>query len=70
MPRFLNRLLGLKLQDQELMFQYFAHTLDAMIVSAKTRGQYDAGILQLKSTNVWVEEKRTIHTDPLSSKPG
>lgn len=36
-PRFLNRLLGMQLDDQKLLFDYFASTLDAVTRRAKSQ---------------------------------
>jgi C-terminal domain on Strawberry notch homologue len=30
-PRFLNRMLGMQLRDQKLLFDYFQHTVEATI---------------------------------------
>lgn len=43
MPRFLNRLLGLPLSEQQLLFDYFSETLNATIKLAKTEGKYQVG---------------------------
>ena len=38
---WLNRVLAMTLEDQELLFRYFSETLDAVILAAKSRGDYD-----------------------------
>ena len=39
-PRFLNRLLGLSIQEQQAVFDYFSSVLDATIMAAKSKGNY------------------------------
>lgn len=43
--KFLNRILGMEVQQQNALFQYFADTLTAVIQNAKKNGRYDMGIL-------------------------
>ena len=43
--KFLNRILGMAVQQQNSLFQYFADTLTAVISNAKKNGRYDMGIL-------------------------
>ncbi|XP_076019895.1 protein strawberry notch homolog 1 [Genypterus blacodes] len=49
MGKFLNRILGMAVQQQNALFQYFADTLTAVIQEAKKNGRYDMGILDLGS---------------------
>ncbi|KAG7480982.1 hypothetical protein MATL_G00061980 [Megalops atlanticus] len=47
--KFLNRILGMEVQQQNALFQYFSDTLTAVIQNAKKNGRYDMGILDLGS---------------------
>uniref|UniRef100_A0A3B4VNS4 Protein strawberry notch homolog 1 n=1 Tax=Seriola dumerili TaxID=41447 RepID=A0A3B4VNS4_SERDU len=47
--KFLNRILGMEVQQQNALFQYFSDTLAAVIQEAKKNGRYDMGILDLGS---------------------
>uniref|UniRef100_A0A0K2TS10 Protein strawberry notch n=1 Tax=Lepeophtheirus salmonis TaxID=72036 RepID=A0A0K2TS10_LEPSM len=50
MSKFLNRILGLKVHIQNMLFKYFSDTLDAIISQAKRTGKYDQGILDVGLT--------------------
>ncbi len=50
MSKFLNRILGLKVELQNLLFKYFSDTLAAIISNAKRAGTYDQGILDVGLT--------------------
>ncbi len=39
-PRFLNRLLGLSIPEQQVVFDYFSSLLDVVIQGAKSKGSY------------------------------
>lgn len=43
-PRFLNRVLGLRIACQDSITAFFYDTLSAIVKEAKRRGQYDLGI--------------------------
>ncbi|XP_028627369.1 protein strawberry notch homolog 2 isoform X2 [Grammomys surdaster] len=45
--KFLNRILGLEVQKQNALFQYFSDTFDHLIQIDKKEGRYDMGILDL-----------------------
>lgn len=47
--KFLNRILGMEVHQQNALFQYFADTLTAVVQNAKKNGRYDMGILDLGS---------------------
>jgi hypothetical protein len=64
-PRVLNRLLGLPLDKQQSLFDYFSQTLDATISSAKSRGRYEEGIRTIKG-EAEVAHSEVIHKDPVS----
>ena len=42
--RFLNRLLGLKIEHQKILFQHFSGLFDQVVSDAKASGTYDSGI--------------------------
>ncbi|CAN0139666.1 unnamed protein product, partial [Discosporangium mesarthrocarpum] len=46
--RFLNRMLGLELGRQSYLFQVFSDTLDSLVMKARSEGQYDEGICEIK----------------------
>ncbi len=50
--KFLNRLLGMNMKRQGLVFDLFVKTLDDEISSAKSSGSYDLGIKTLKGQSV------------------
>jgi len=50
MSKFLNRILGMHVEKQNLLFKYFSDTLAAIIQSAKRSGRYDQGILDVGMT--------------------
>lgn len=62
--RFLNRLLGLPIGDQDLLFQYFSDTLDATKVHLKSTGHWDDGIVNMRAASCKLVSKRLVHTDP------
>ena len=41
MSKFLNRILGMHVEKQNMLFKYFADTLNAIITQAKRTGKYD-----------------------------
>jgi hypothetical protein len=45
MSKFLNRILGMKVDLQNRLFKYFTDTLHAIITQAKKSGRFDLGIL-------------------------
>ena len=58
--RFLNRLLGLPLKEQSLLFELFTQLLDSVITSARKDGRYDEGIADLSGASVTVEEEEAL----------
>ena len=50
--RFLNRLLGMNLNRQRYMFDYFVALLSSEINEAKTAGRYDVGIKNITGNNI------------------
>jgi hypothetical protein len=45
MSRFLNRILGIRVQMQNLLFRFFSDVLNAVIVDARRSGSWDLGIV-------------------------
>ena len=65
--RFLNRLLGLPLKEQNLLFDIFCATLEAVIGAARKDGKYDEGIADLSGAAVSMEApESSLWTDPLT----
>jgi uncharacterized membrane protein YgcG len=65
---FLNRLLGLPVRQQALLFGYFVDTHEGEVVEAKSRGTFDDGIVSLAAESIVVVPgfPRTIHRDRAS----
>ncbi|OCT98378.1 protein strawberry notch homolog 1 isoform X2 [Xenopus laevis] len=57
--KFLNRILGMEVHQQNSLFQYFSDTLNAVIQNAKKNGRYDMGILDLGSGDEKVRKTDT-----------
>ena len=65
--RFLNRLLGLPLREQNELFDLFCATLSGVISAARKDGKYDEGIADLSGASVSLEEPETaLWADPLT----
>merc|ERR1719266_1308324 len=62
MSKFLNRILGMKVERQNALFKYFADTLNAIINQAKRSGKYDQGILDVGLTDEDMVELVKTHT--------
>lgn len=58
--KFLNRILGMPVDLQNRLFQYFTDTLAAIVLQAKKSGRYDLGILDLGSGQDEVKRKKVI----------
>lgn len=67
-PRFFNRLLGVEIELQQQLFTYFTETFDALIVTAKSSGKWDDGVVSLKAESISAVPgfPTRIHTDPNS----
>uniref|UniRef100_A0A8C9FEB3 Protein strawberry notch homolog 2 n=1 Tax=Pavo cristatus TaxID=9049 RepID=A0A8C9FEB3_PAVCR len=50
--KFLNRILGLEVDKQNMLFQYFSDTFDYLIEKDKKEGKYDMGILGKEERDV------------------
>ena len=58
--KFLNRILGMPVDLQNCLFQYFTDTLAAIVSQAKKSGRYDFGALNLRSGQDEVKRKKVI----------
>jgi len=54
--KFLNRLLGMNLNRQRLMTQYFMKSLENEVNNAKRAGKYDVGIQMMTGNNIEINE--------------
>ncbi|EDO43449.1 predicted protein [Nematostella vectensis] len=50
--RFLNRILGLSVEKQNLIFSYFSECLNATIETAKREGKYNEGVTDLTASSI------------------
>uniref|UniRef100_A0A0E0QFS5 PHD-type domain-containing protein n=1 Tax=Oryza rufipogon TaxID=4529 RepID=A0A0E0QFS5_ORYRU len=65
--RFLNRILGLAPDIQNRLFDLFTSILDIVIQNARSEGQLDSGIVDIKAKSVKMKESpKTVHVDSLS----
>uniref|UniRef100_J3MRB3 PHD-type domain-containing protein n=1 Tax=Oryza brachyantha TaxID=4533 RepID=J3MRB3_ORYBR len=65
--RFLNRILGLAPDIQNRLFDLFMSILDIVIQNARSEGQLDSGIVDIKAKSVKMKDPpKTVHVDSLS----
>ncbi|XP_077078228.1 protein strawberry notch homolog 2a isoform X2 [Siphateles boraxobius] len=57
LTKFLNRILGLEVHQQNSLFQYFTDNFDYLINKDKKEGKYDMGILDLAPGNDEIHEE-------------
>ncbi|GMH10575.1 hypothetical protein Nepgr_012416 [Nepenthes gracilis] len=65
--RFLNRLLGLPPEIQNRLFELFTSIFDLIIQNARTEGNLDSGIVDIKANIIELQGKpKTVHVDDMS----
>ncbi|KAJ8425969.1 hypothetical protein Cgig2_009507 [Carnegiea gigantea] len=65
--RFLNRLLGLPPDIQNRLFELFVSILEVIIKKARTEGNLDSGIVDIKANIIELQGKpKTVHVDHMS----
>lgn len=62
-PQFLNRLLNMKIDMQEKVFNAFSEKMDSVIASAIANGTLDMGIETVKAKRVKLLREEVVHTD-------
>ena len=66
MPQFLNRLLSLKIDDQNAVFNAFAERFDTAIDRAAAAGTLDTGVETYKADKIEKKQDQVVYTDPSS----
>lgn len=62
--KFLNRMLSLKLETQEQVFDAFLMRMEQQVEAAIERGEFDAGLQTIKAIETEVVQDEVIYTDP------
>jgi len=63
-PRFLNRILALGVEDQNALFDYFAELFDQTVSYAKANGTFDAGVTDIHALAIRIAKPpRVVHVD-------
>lgn len=65
-PRFLNRILALRLNDQNAFFDHFAALFDHAVTAAKQNGTFDEGVTDVKAQSIKLLSQNLIRTDSTS----
>ncbi|MFI0848706.1 strawberry notch-like NTP hydrolase domain-containing protein [Mesorhizobium sp. IMUNJ 23232] len=63
---WLNRLLALRIETQNLLFEVFEQLMTAKVEGAIAAGSYDKGLETIKAESITVTDRRTIYTHPVS----
>ena len=66
--QFLNRLLGMPIEMQEIAFNYFTQTFEGVIMDHKQRGNYDSGVTNITGQSIVSkpEHNKVVHKCPTS----
>ncbi|XP_033638096.1 protein FORGETTER 1-like [Asterias rubens] len=68
--KFLNRILGLRVEKQNLIFNYFYECLQAVIATAKKEGKYTEGLVDISASSVeMVCPPKTVFKEANTSTP-
>jgi hypothetical protein len=66
-PRFLNRVLALNVEDQNALFDHFADLFDQTVRYAKANGTFDEGVTDIKALAIRLAKPpRVVHTDEIT----
>jgi hypothetical protein len=66
-PRFLNRVLALKVDEQNALFDYFVDLFDQTVRYAKANGTFDEGVTDIKALSVRLAKPpRIVHADTIT----
>jgi hypothetical protein len=66
-PRFLNRVLALEVEQQNALFDYFADLFDQTVRYAKANGTFDEGVTDIKALAIRIAESPSIvYTDEIT----
>ncbi|MBN9245809.1 MAG: strawberry notch family protein, partial [Mesorhizobium sp.] len=63
---WLNRLLALRIETQNLLFEVFEQLVAAKVEGAIAAGTYDMGVETITAESIIVTDRRTIYTHPVS----
>lgn len=66
-PRFLNRILALEVEDQNALFNYFAELFDQTVRYAKATGTFDEGVTDIRAQAIRVAKPPVaVHVDQVT----
>jgi predicted RNA methylase len=66
-PRFLNRVLALCVDEQNALFDYFADLFDQTVRYAKANGTFDEGVTDIRALAIRLAKApRVVHTDEIT----
>lgn len=68
-PTFLNRMLGLEVKRQNVLFDNFTHGFERAIEHARSRGTFDDGVQDLKAIEVRMKGREVVAEDKLTGAP-
>ena len=63
---WLNRLLALRIETQNLLFEVFEQLMTAKVEGAIAAGNYDKGLETIMAESIVVTDRRTVYTHPFS----
>lgn len=63
---WLNRLLALRIESQNLLFEVFEQLMRAKIEGAISADSYDKGVETIKTESITVTDRRKVYTHPVS----
>ncbi|BAV52867.1 methylase/helicase (plasmid) [Mesorhizobium loti] len=63
---WLNRLLALRIETQNLLFEVFEQLMTAKVEGAIAAGSYDKGLETIAAESIVVTDRRTVYTHPVS----